>query len=207
MDKLKIVLKRVLNWKVILFVIVLLSANTYAWFLYATRVDMSIIGKVRAWNILVEVNEEEITQELAFFVNDLYPDMEEYNETLTITNSGDTNANLSLEIKSARILDKTYNCDDESFIVEGVEYEDLEDLLANAFPFKIGVITNQNYVLPHHEELVHISTTWPDIGEDVIDTRWGEAAYTYNSTHPGKASIELSVLLEITQNNDELNVE
>ena len=41
----------------LLFAIVLISINAYAWFTYVTRVDTSISAKVRSWNVMFEVHD------------------------------------------------------------------------------------------------------------------------------------------------------
>ena len=44
----------------IIFVILMLSINTYAWFVYVTRVDTSFTAKIRSWTVMFQVHDNNI---------------------------------------------------------------------------------------------------------------------------------------------------
>ena len=59
----------------LIFVVIMLSLNTYAWFIYVTRVDTSITAKVRSWNVMFQVHDNNIANEVVFHLADIYPGM------------------------------------------------------------------------------------------------------------------------------------
>ena len=53
--------KALLKSSRLLFIIFLLLSNTFAWFIYATKVDNNISVHVKAWNVVFEAGDTQIT--------------------------------------------------------------------------------------------------------------------------------------------------
>jgi hypothetical protein len=70
----------------LIFLIVLLAANTFAWFIYATRINTDVSVHVRAWNITFESGDTEIANEVDIDVESVYPGMEDYEYEITAYN-------------------------------------------------------------------------------------------------------------------------
>lgn len=94
--------------KMVLLLIVLLSFNSYAWFIYATKVSSGISAHITSWNVSFRAGEDEITTNVVFEVDKIYPGMETQIKKLTALNTGEMKAVLSYEIKKIRILDEEY---------------------------------------------------------------------------------------------------
>ena len=47
----------------LIFLIVLLAANSFAWFIYATRINTDVSVHVRAWNVIFESGDTEISNQ------------------------------------------------------------------------------------------------------------------------------------------------
>ena len=62
----------------LIFLIVLIASNSFAWFIYATKIDSTVDVHVRAWNVVFEADDNEITSVINFPVDSIYPGMENY---------------------------------------------------------------------------------------------------------------------------------
>ena len=94
--------------RTLILLVVLLSLNTTAWFIYATKVDSGIGAKIVAWNVAFVTGENELLEYVNFKIDNVYPGMEPYTKRIDVTNKGESNALLKYEIDSARILDSEY---------------------------------------------------------------------------------------------------
>ena len=96
-------LKKKVSGKMIIILIVTLSVNTFAWFIYANKVEGGIEARIKAWNISFEVDNNEITEYIHIDVDELYPG-KTFTKDITIYNRGDTDANLSFEITAVTLF-------------------------------------------------------------------------------------------------------
>lgn len=202
--------RRHLGMSRIIFLIVLLVSNTFAWFIYATKIDSDISVHVRAWNVVFEAGENQITDTINLTVDSVYPGMEDFKYEVKAYNRSDVAASLSYQILSARILDQEYISIDEREILGqepqpgDVTSEELKAILANNFPFKITVETSSETIaLGDGEETYTFGVLWPfESDDDELDTLWGVNAYKYKESNPDNPSITLNVKVIITQNPD-----
>ena len=96
----------------LIFGIILLSINAYAWFVYITKVDTSITARVRSWNVMFQAHDTNIVSEVIFSVGDIYPGMTDFSDFATIINNGETVGNLSFTIKEVQIFENVYSEED-----------------------------------------------------------------------------------------------
>lgn len=180
--------------KTLILLIVLLSFNSYAWFIYATKVSGGLTAHITSWNVKFKAGEEEITTNVVFEVDRIYPGMEKQTKRLTAFNEGEMKAILSYEIKKIRILT------DEYIVNEDFTQEDLIEMLNN-YPFKlIFEIDNTNLNQENGSADFDVSLTWAfESGNDALDTTWGEKAYEYNKQNPGMSSIYVEVDVKAVQ--------
>lgn len=185
--------------RTLILLIILLSFNSYAWFIYATKVSGGMNAHITSWNVKFKAGEEEITTNVVFDVEKIYPGMEDQIKTLTAYNEGEMVAQLSYDIKSIRILDTTYTAT-EDFTTSQIE-ENLQ-----TYPFKLTfTIDNSNLNSENGSSDFVILLRWDfESGDDALDTAWGERAYEYNRTHPGESSIHAEIEVRATQ--EEKNV-
>lgn len=185
--------------RTLILLIILLSFNSYAWFIYATKVSGGMNAHITSWNVKFKAGEEEITTNVVFDVDKIYPGMEDQTKTLTAYNEGEMVAQLSYDIKSIRILDTTYTAT-EDFTTSQIE-ETLQ-----TYPFKLTfTIDNSNLNSENGSSDFVILLRWDfESGDDALDTAWGERAYEYNRTHPGESSIHAEIEVRATQ--EEKNV-
>ena len=176
----------------LIFAIVLLSINEYAGFIYITKVDTSIKAKVRSWNIMIQVHDENIASDVTFNVSEMYPGMPNFHDFASVINNGESQGTLEFVIKRVQIFDTVYTLDDYTS-------DELVDMLANNYPFKIDVSLTNNVIDPGHTEQFVIDIEWPyESGDDASDTYWGNQAYSY--MHSTNSTTCISILAEIRVN-------
>ena len=192
----------------LIFLIVLLAANTFAWFIYATKINNSITVHVRAWNIVFESGENQLSNNVSINVDSIYPGMEDYEYEITAYNRSEVSATMTYQILSARILEDEYiSIEQKTALGLQVENDDLtsaeiEQMLAEDYPFTIAIDTSSSTISQGNgQETYTFSVVWPyESNDDVTDTLWGTRAYDYKEDYPNSPSIEIHVKITITQN-------
>ena len=194
MDKIKIILNLIKKYRYfIVITVILLSFNTYAWFMYVTRVDVSLTAKVRSWNVMFQVHDNNIAQEVTFDTADLYPGMVTYEDGASIVNSGDTTGEAYFVIKSLSVFGSTYSSSNYT-------QAQLIDRMENSYPFRIHIYLTNNRVYPGDTELFKIEISWPyESNNDALDTQWGMQAYTYRNSYPGQPCISITAEVRVDQ--------
>ena len=186
------ILKKV-RLKTLFLLAITLASNSFAWFIYTTKVSSNISAKVREWNVSFDVNGENVEKTIEINIDSLYPGMTTYTQTLTASNSGEARAQISYEVIRANILG-----DD----LTGMNYSDIQiiNYLRSYYPFSIDFHVSNDIVQSNSEETITISVSWPyESGQDEEDTKWGNLAYTYHSSHPDTPSIDLSIKITAYQ--------
>lgn len=175
----------------------LLSFNTYAWFVYATRVSTSITAHVSSWNIEFAAGDGETITNIEIDLERIYPGMEDYVQEITVHNEGETPATLSYEFESIEILGEVYE------VNENYSSEDLQNKIEQDYPFKILIEKDDGGLSDATGNgSFKITVYWPfESGDDELDTYWGNKAYEYYSLNPGETSLLIKLRLIATQIN------
>ena len=182
----------------LLLIAILFSSNTFAWFLYATKVSNSITAHVKSWNVNFVVEDNNIEETLTFNVESIYPGMPTATQKIKANNYGDTPAKIEYSIISAEILGEEYKVSDT------LTNDDLISMLKNDFPFSL-IITIDNEDMEAHtgEATINFNLVWPyESGNDELDTIWGHKAYIFNENNPNKKNISLIIKVTATQKQD-----
>lgn len=194
----KIIKKRV-KLRTLLILVLTLSVNSFAWFIYANKVDSGIGAKVKAWNVLFEVGEGEAVQNINFDVDQIYPGMDRFSQDVTVTNKGETSASLSYEIVSIDILGDHIEASPTGAITPEV----LMQSLRNDYPFKIVPSFSNSVLPPGGSETFNVTVYWLyETGDDEKDTYWGSKAYDYSISNPDDPSIKINLKVMAVQNNE-----
>lgn len=199
------VIKRRFKLRHLLFLALLLTMNSFAWFIYMNKISSDIDVKVKAWNISFEFNNQTMTDYVNFSVDEIYPGMEDYEQGLSVTNDGEVSAKLYYEIISVNILGTEYTTEDGSFTSD-----ELVRKLEEEYPFKINISTDKEVINGKGGNASFLVTvTWPyesydDSGTltDEVDTYWGNQAYQFSREHSSESCILLKVKLSATQINE-----
>ena len=195
-NKIFTVLKKI-KLRTIIILILILAFNTYAWFIYATKVSMELNVHVSSWNVEFTTGDGETITNILIEVERIYPGMETFEKTIDVHNKGETRATLNYNIKSLKVLDQTYIVTEGSGITSDEIYEKME----TEYPFKIKIEKDDTNLLNGTGSgLFKITVEWPfESGDDELDTLWGNKAYEYYSLNPGQKSILLNIELIATQ--------
>lgn len=198
MEKIIKVFKKI-KIKNLIILIFLLIFNTYAWFIYATKVNTDLSVHVSSWNVEFVTGTGDITTNIEIVVDRIYPGMETFEKTIEVHNKGETEAALSYEIESLKIMDQTFEVSEES----GLTTQDIENKIKTEYPFKINIEKSSDELAEGTKDgYFKITVEWPfDSGDDEKDTIWGNKAYEYYALNPGEKCIDLKLKLIATQHN------
>jgi hypothetical protein len=178
-------------WKVnlasIFFIVLSFVSVTLAWFAYSGLSNLSTEMGVKAWNIELNKNGEQLSSDMVISLTEIYPGMETITEIVNIRNLGDSDAQIKYSIVSARILDNP----DDNFVVNEtttIKSEYVEDVLSHNYPFHININLSKKYLLAKGDEAsFEVSISWPlDSESDEIDSLWGNAAYQFQKEEEEK---------------------
>ncbi len=184
-------IRRKVRLRTLFFLALTLASNSFAWFIYSTKVSNSITAKVRSWNVDFEVGDSDAEEYVEINIDSLYPGMETFNRTIKASNNGEADAKISYEVVEANILG-------DNLLGTGKTSEQILNSLKNNYPFSINLTSSNSIVAAGGGvETISFTVTWPyDSGQDAEDTRWGTLAYDYHNANPDKSSI--SLLIKIT---------
>lgn len=175
----------------LVILILLLGFNTYAWFIYATRVASDISVHISSWNVEFSVGENGNVTNLIIDVERIYPGMKNEEKVVTVKNTGEIKAELEYQLNSLKVLDDYYK------VGENITDEELLNKINKEYPFKINVTKDDTLLsqgLGNGE--FKVTVEWPfESGNDELDTLWGNKAYEYYSKNSEGKSIEIEITL------------
>lgn len=115
----------------VILLLFLLGINTFAWFTYISRADVSINGSVVSWNVNF-LDENGAVEDVDIEITEMQPGMIPFEKTIEIVNHSDVAARFSYDIKSVNILGIE--------ILQGESNENIISSLQNDYPFILNII-------------------------------------------------------------------
>ena len=160
------------------FILVSFLSVTLAWFAYSGLLEASIEIDVRSWFIELKQDGDTISNNVTIASSSMFPGMDIVNEEINIKNLGDSDAQIKYSIKSVRILDEAEDYYEEN---EFLSSDEIEDIIAHDYPFKINMNLKKGYILAEGDETIFQSTiSWPlDSNNDSEDSYWGNKAFEF----------------------------
>lgn len=200
-------IKKVIKPRNIIVLIILLTSNTFAWFIYATKVQNEMSAHVGAWDILFEAGDSPIVDYINVSIDNMYPGMEDFHYELKAYNKSEVGASLTYTLLSANIMGDVYytkegrNEAGEEVTETDLTSEELVKVLKNNYPFKFDFsVSSSSLDADVGEAFYYIDANWPfESGNDELDTKWGIKASEYKKQHPDKPSIILKIKIYISQ--------
>ena len=191
----------------LIFLAVLLVANTYAWFIYVNTVSNSVQVHVKSWKIDFTEGDTPVTDYVNVYVDNVYPGMTTYTKNIVAYNYSEVAATASFKIMSAKVMGTEFvTVEGRNETGQTVQSGDLTSAalaqkLADDYPFSINIsISTVSMVAETGSTTYSISISWPyESGDDELDTEWGIRAYNFKQAHPSDSCIELVVKIYITQ--------
>lgn len=186
----------------VLFLALLLGTNAFAWFIYMDKISSDINVKVKSWNVSFKLNNQQMTDYINFSIDEMYPGMTPYRETLSVTNDSEVDAKLTYEVISFKVFDQLLTTENNE-----MTEEQLVASMRNNYPFQITVTTNQEIIgSDGGTATFYINATWPyesinsnGVSNDAADTYWGNMAYTFKTEHPTTPCIIVKIKLSAIQ--------
>ena len=132
-------------------VLFLLGVNTFAWFTYISRADVSLNGSVIAWDVNF-MDENGAVKEILVDIKDMKPGMLTYEKKVEIVNQSDVAANMNYEIKSVKFLGNT--------ILEGETTENITNKFANDYPFVLTMTATKDNINVNDKIIFDIKMDW-----------------------------------------------
>jgi hypothetical protein len=190
----------------LIFLMILLIANSYAWFIYVNTVSNSVDVHVRSWKITFDGGEQ-VVNYINVNVENVYPGMTTFTRDIDAYNYGELPADVTYSILSANIMGDVYITQEgttdqgQVFNPSDLTSAQLEQKLAEDYPFEISFNLSDSVMAPENGSTTYtVSVSWPyESGDDDLDTYWGVRAYDYMEEHPGEPCIELSIKIFISQ--------
>lgn len=144
--------------KTFILALIILGANTYAWFIFFNKFDGSVDANVIAWDVTF-YDEDENMDNISIDVKNLQPGMLDYEKIVYVNNSSDVRAMFDYSV--------------EKLVLFGVEYSsedyDLKDLVNNYFPFKIDFAKSKDILLSGGDRAQFvISVKWAYESDDAF---------------------------------------
>ncbi len=183
--KKRILLK--MNIVSLFFIALSFVSITLAWFAYSGLAKVETDVNVKAWYIEFQKDNSATSNDIIISLDDIYPGMEPSSEKIDIKNFGDSDAMVTYQITSARILDEEISVSDEDMV-------SLIDRLSHDYPFHINVgLSSSLAVREVGSSELNVSVSWPmDSDNDEADSQWGVAAFKFKKQEEEKKAADPS---------------
>ncbi len=146
--------------KTILFALLLLGINTYAWFIFFDKFDGNINANVIGWDVTF-YDDDTSMENVSLDINSLYPGMDTYVKEIRINNSSDVRAKFDYEINSFTLFGREY------LVTEERSSEMLIQTLETEFPFSIKFTkTKEELNSGGDSSIFTITVAWPFESEE-----------------------------------------
>ena len=191
------IIKKNMKLKTLIFLILILVLNTCAWYIYISEVSSDISTHVKAWKIEFNNN---ISQDVNFIVEDIYPGMETVTKEIELINKGEVDAIISCNIVQMRILEDEYIVDEKN-----ITSQQLIQDIANNYPFSVkfyidGKEIIEKEIAAEDTCIITIEIAWPFAsGDDEKDTYWGNKAYDFIHENEGVPCIGIKAKIKASQ--------
>ena len=187
--------KRRIRTSTLFFLFLTLASNSFAWFIYSTKVSNSITAKVRSWHVNFNVGGGETNEEyIEVNIDAIYPGMQPFYQELKASNDGETDAKIIYEVVDANVLG-------DNLIAKGMSSLDIINSFKNDYPFTLSISSSSDIIKANGDEVtISISASWDyDSGNDEEDTKWGNRAYDYHKDNPDLSSVKLLIKVSAIQ--------
>ena len=131
--------KRRIRKSTLFFLFLTLASNSFAWFIYSTKVSNNITAKVRSWHVNFDVSSGSGSSEyIEVNIDSVFPGMEDFYQEVTAVNDGEADARITYEVVSARIFD-------DDLIQRGLSSSSIIDSFESEYPFVLSIGASNNH--------------------------------------------------------------
>ena len=127
--------KKLLKTRSIIFALFLLVVNSYAWFVYVSKADLTLSGNVVSWDVKFHDESSEI-MDFDIEIDQLYPGMSVFEKSINILNSSDFEATFSYELSDLYLFGE----------FQDITNEEILNFLNSGFPFQFEFISSNEHL-------------------------------------------------------------
>lgn len=144
--------RKILLIRSVLMLGFLLVFNVFAWFIYISKVNTEMDIHALSWDVVFSEGGTAVKD--VTIALDVYPGMEQYVHTISVTNSGETAANLTFDTKSVTLFG-------QELLTSGMTEAQKQDFLTNQLPLIISYTFGNTVVNQSSNSSFSITVNWP----------------------------------------------
>lgn len=142
------------KFRAFMLLVFLLGVNTFAWFIYISKVSVDLTASVVSWDITF-MDEDTVVENAIVEVTDMKPGMPDFSKEFRIINRSGVNASFDYTINKVTIFGDEYQTSNT------LTSDDLIEMLTEETPFKFSFLSSSAVIDDHSTETFEINVTWP----------------------------------------------
>ena len=142
------------KFRALMLLLFLLGVNTFAWFIYISKVSVDLTASVVSWDITF-MDENTVIENAVVAVTDMKPGMPDFSKEFRIINRSGLNASFDYTINKITIFGDEYQTSST------LTSDDLVEMLTEETPFTFSFLSSSGVIDDHSTETFEIGVTWP----------------------------------------------
>lgn len=186
-------LKKKLRRSTLFFLVLMLITNSFAWFIYTSKVSNSINAHVKSWLVTFDQDGNPLEDTVEFTIDSIYPGMKDFTDSITISNSGETTAYITYQVTSIKVFDEVLD-------TSSYTSDELISFLNTKYPFLLTFEVSDDEIETSNTSSFNVKLSWPyESGRDELDTYYGKKSYDFSQNYPEENQIEIVVKIKASQ--------
>lgn len=186
-------LKKKLRRSTLFFLVLMLITNSFAWFIYTSKVSNSINAHVKSWLVTFDQDGNPLEDTVEFTIDSIYPGMKDFTDSITISNSGETTAYITYQVASIKVFDEVLD-------TSSYTSDELISFLNTKYPFLLTFEVSDDEIETSNTSSFNVKLSWPyESGRDELDTYYGKKSYDFSQNYPEENQIEIVVKIKASQ--------
>lgn len=151
-EKLDALNKRLKHKKImaILLAVFSLGINAFAWFVFTTRAEVKVNGKVASWDVQLRDEDDQLVNSVVINV-DMEPGMLEVSKRYEVDNRGEVSVDLTYEVESMTLMGRD---------VDLTGIADVNNYLKTYYPFSIDLSTDKTIIPSDDTGKFFVKVNW-----------------------------------------------
>ena len=142
------------KFRAFMLLVFLLGINTFAWFIYISKVSVDLTASVVSWDITF-MDENTVVENAVVAITDMKPGMQDFSKEFRIINRSGLNASFDYTINKITIFG------DEFATSANLTSDDIVDMITEETPFTFSFLSSSAIIDDHSTETFEIGVTWP----------------------------------------------
>ena len=142
------------KFRALMLLLFLLGVNTFAWFIYISKVGVDLTASVVSWDVTFYDENTEI-QHATVVITDMKPGMTDFSKEFRITNRSGVDASFEYTIDQITIFGYQY------VPTATFTSDDIATMLTEETPFEFSFLSSDETIDDHSSETFEIGVTWP----------------------------------------------